>query len=221
MEACHRLPVRHNATNVSKRAIVKFVNRKHAETILSKKFTLSSMDFSRLKVYVNLSLCPYYRYLRVRCKDLQCRKIHHVFYLGSAVAIKLTDQSLPLKIYHDSDNQSDSSCWVIEEYLLYILGIDQGPLQQLGRFSFFTAIYHHGFRPLFIVPVKTTLDLSRVLQILLFILLFIHFLSKNSFLFTFFKNNFDKVNTHLVYLVSCYHFSRFSCRNTWFLCTCA
>ena len=28
-EACHRLPVRRNATNVSKRVIVKFVNRKH------------------------------------------------------------------------------------------------------------------------------------------------------------------------------------------------
>ena len=116
IETCHRLPVRRNATNVSKRVIVKFVNRKHAESILSKRFTLSSTDFSRLninnKVYVNPSLCPYYRYLWGRCKDLQRRKmIHHVFYLGSVVAIKLTDQSLPLKIYHDSDilySQSDS-----------------------------------------------------------------------------------------------------------------
>ena len=39
-----------------------------------------------------------------RCKDLQRRKmIHHVFCLGSVVEIKLTDQSLPLKIYHDCD----------------------------------------------------------------------------------------------------------------------
>ena len=29
--------------------------------------------------------------------------IHHVFCLGSVVEIKLTDQSLPLKIYHDCD----------------------------------------------------------------------------------------------------------------------
>ena len=59
IEACHRLPVRRNATNASKRVIVKFVNRKHAESILTKKFTLSSTDFSRLninnKVYVNPS----------------------------------------------------------------------------------------------------------------------------------------------------------------------
>ena len=56
------------------------------------------------KVYINPSLCPYYRYIWGQCKDLQRRKMtHHVFCLGSAVAIKLTDQSLPLKIYHDSD----------------------------------------------------------------------------------------------------------------------
>ena len=116
-QACHRLPVRRNATNASKRVIVKFVNRKHAESILTKKFTLSSTDFSRLninnKVYVKPSLCPYYRYIWGRCKDLQRRKmIHHVFCLGSVVAIKLTDQSLPLKTYHDSDipySQSDST----------------------------------------------------------------------------------------------------------------
>ena len=67
IEACHRLPVRSNATNANKRVIVKFVNWKHAESIMSKTFTLSSTDFSRLnvnnKVYVNPSLCPYYRYL--------------------------------------------------------------------------------------------------------------------------------------------------------------
>ena len=50
IEACHRLPVRRNATNASKRVIVKFVNRKHAESILTKKFTLSSTDFSRLNI---------------------------------------------------------------------------------------------------------------------------------------------------------------------------
>ena len=34
IEACHRLPVRCNETNVNKRVIVKFVNRRHAESIL-------------------------------------------------------------------------------------------------------------------------------------------------------------------------------------------
>ena len=75
IEAYHRLLLRRNATNVNKRVIVKFVNRKHAKSILSKNFTLSSTYFSRLninnKIYVNLSLCPYYRYLWGLCKDLQ------------------------------------------------------------------------------------------------------------------------------------------------------
>ena len=67
IEACHRLPVRCNATNAIKRVIVKFVNQKHAESILPNKFSLSSTDLSRLNIYnkvcANLSLCPYYRYL--------------------------------------------------------------------------------------------------------------------------------------------------------------
>ena len=45
-----------------------------------------------------------------RCKDLQRMKIiHHVFCLG-VVAIKLSEQTLPLKIYYESDipySQSD------------------------------------------------------------------------------------------------------------------
>ena len=79
-------------------------------------FTLSSTDLFRLnmnnKVYVKPCLCPYYRYLWGRCKYLQHRKmIHHVSCLESVVAIKLTDQPLSLKIYHDSDipySRSDS-----------------------------------------------------------------------------------------------------------------
>ena len=97
-EAFHRLPISRNATNVSKRVIVKFVNQKHTESILSKKFTLSSTDFSELninnKLYVNLTLSPYYRYLWGQCKDLQKRKlIHQIFSLGTVVAIKLTEQT--------------------------------------------------------------------------------------------------------------------------------
>ena len=38
--------------------------------------------------------------------------IYHIFCLGSVVAIKLIEQTLPLKIYHESDipySQSDST----------------------------------------------------------------------------------------------------------------
>ena len=55
IEACHRLPVRRNAINIAK-----FVNWKHAESILSKKITLSSTDFSRLNINNNImSTRPY------------------------------------------------------------------------------------------------------------------------------------------------------------------
>ena len=47
---CHRLLVKQNAANVSKWVIVNFVNRKHAKSILSKKFPLSSTNFSRLNI---------------------------------------------------------------------------------------------------------------------------------------------------------------------------
>ena len=35
-EACHRLPTKRNTTNADIRVIVKFVKRKHAESILTK-----------------------------------------------------------------------------------------------------------------------------------------------------------------------------------------
>ena len=60
IEACHRLHIRCNATNAGKWVIVKFVNQKHAESIMSKKFTLSSMDFYRLNIIIKfMSTRPY------------------------------------------------------------------------------------------------------------------------------------------------------------------
>ena len=41
IEGCHRLPLGRNATNTTKRVIVKFINRKHAEAMLSIKRTLT------------------------------------------------------------------------------------------------------------------------------------------------------------------------------------
>lgn len=97
-----------HAANKGERFIVKVMNRKYPELVLSKKFTLSFKDFSRLninnKLYANMFLCPYYRCLWGQCKYLQRREmVHHVFCLGSAVAIKLTEQIFHITIYHESD----------------------------------------------------------------------------------------------------------------------
>ena len=67
IERCHRLPVSRYSRDSNKRVIVKFVNRKHPEAMLRNKRSISSKDFSHLnvhgKVFVSVSLCPYYRYI--------------------------------------------------------------------------------------------------------------------------------------------------------------
>ena len=98
IEACHRLPNSNAQVNKDpnqcKRVIVKFVNRKLPERLLQIKKTISSMSYNHLnitgRVFVNTSLCPYYRFLWGQCKSLvNKKKIHQVFCLGDVVGIKL------------------------------------------------------------------------------------------------------------------------------------
>ena len=108
IEGCHRLPVsRYNRVD-NKRVIVKFVKRKHSESLLYKKKSMSSSDFLNVnipsKIFVSVSLCPYYRFIWGKCKDLQRRfKIHQVFCLGGTVSVKLSESGNPVKIYHVAD----------------------------------------------------------------------------------------------------------------------
>ena len=88
--------------------IVKFVNRKHSESLLFKKKSTSSRDFSNInissKIFVSVSLCPYYLLIWGKCKDLQRRgKIYQVFCLGGTVSVKLSKSGNPLKIFHVTD----------------------------------------------------------------------------------------------------------------------
>ena len=99
-EGCRRLPVSRYRRDSDKRVIIKFVNRKHPEALLRNKKTISSKDFSHLnvhgKVFVSVSLCPYYRFIWGKCKDLQRRgKIYQVFCLGGTIAVKVTERSPP------------------------------------------------------------------------------------------------------------------------------
>ena len=53
-----------------------------------------------------MSTRPYVRIIVIYGDGLKIQRrkmMHHVFCLGRVVAIKLTGQSSPLKIYHDSD----------------------------------------------------------------------------------------------------------------------
>lgn len=102
VEACHKLPVSRSSSNIGKRIRVKSANHTNTDLILVKKFIFSSTDFTKLtisnKSYVNISLCPYYQFLWDR-KELQHKNmIRNVFCLGSFMANKLFEQTLPLKI---------------------------------------------------------------------------------------------------------------------------
>ena len=84
-----------------------FVNRKHPESLPRNRKFISSKNFSHLnvhgKVFVSVSLCPYYRYIWGKCKDLQRRgKIYQVFCLGGTIAVKVTERSSARKIFRDS-----------------------------------------------------------------------------------------------------------------------
>ena len=108
IEGCHRLPLSRNSRGHDKRVIVKFVNRKYAEAMLKDKKRISGKNFGHLnvtnKVLVPVSLCPYCRYIWVKCKDLKRQgKVHHFFCLGGIVCIKLLENGSPVKLHHISD----------------------------------------------------------------------------------------------------------------------
>ena len=100
IEACHRLPSGRVNTSNSKRVIVKFVNMKHSEAMLRLKKLINS----RSNVYITNSLCPYYRFLWGKCKDLQRKAlINEAFCLGAVDTIKVRENGPPIKIFHEND----------------------------------------------------------------------------------------------------------------------
>ena len=107
IEGCHHLPQGRNSTTENKRMMVKFVNRKYSEFMLHSRKSISSKS----KVYISHSLCPYYRYIWGKCKDLQRKgKLSQVFCLGAVVTIRVTENGLPLKILHEKDLMAIQEC---------------------------------------------------------------------------------------------------------------
>ena len=107
IEGCYRLPLGRNSTNSTKRVIVKFVNRKHSEAMLQRKKDINSKN----KVFLTHSLCPYYRFLWGKCKDLQRKgRISQDFCLGAVVTVRVTENSPAIKILHESDLMVYQEC---------------------------------------------------------------------------------------------------------------
>ena len=95
VEACHRLNQKANP----KKVIIKLSKRKDVARVMNNKKKLKSMKPQNIglpsgcKVYINESLCKYYKYLWWKCKLLQTR--------GSIQSFWVTNGSI--RIRHQND----------------------------------------------------------------------------------------------------------------------
>ena len=103
IQSCHRL-------RAKDRTIVKFSNRKDSLLILRSKNKLKNLTFEDLGIpentnlYINESLCPYYRGIWNRCKWLKANKNINSFYtINGVVKIKIKETSSAKSITHVND----------------------------------------------------------------------------------------------------------------------
>ena len=101
LQACHRLK-RNN------RVIIKFKNRKDCMLSLKNKKMLKDIDYSSKfgssRLYINESLCGFYRGLWNKCKKLRnIGKIHSFYVSNGNVKIRINEHGNALSIGHDND----------------------------------------------------------------------------------------------------------------------
>ena len=103
IESCHRLYDK-------KKTIVKFSSRKDCFKVLNNKNKLKDMSFEDLgfpdvtKLYVNDSLCPYYKFIWSKCKELYSQKrLASFFTINGTNKIRIREDSSPISITHLAD----------------------------------------------------------------------------------------------------------------------
>ena len=103
VEDCHRLG------KSSKSTIVQFVNRKHCNAILSKKFETSKIDKSKLgfesnvKLHVSENLTPYNQHLACKCRELKrAMVIHNSWSSKGIIKLRCTANECPIPIDHEN-----------------------------------------------------------------------------------------------------------------------
>lgn len=113
IEACHRINKGKNAKpNTPRNVIIRFVNRKKCENLLSKKKCVSSIDTKKLglggnRIYINNNLCPYYRFIWGQIKNLHSHGIINRFWtFNGVVNYSLTENSAGTKVLHMNDLKS-------------------------------------------------------------------------------------------------------------------
>ena len=105
--ACHRL-------GETGRVIIKLLNRKDAQNVLKEKHKLRSINLfddntdtnNRRKIFINQSLCPYYRKLYgiMKYKDLNNEGLIDSFWIkNGTIKIRESSQSKSISITHESD----------------------------------------------------------------------------------------------------------------------
>ena len=99
IEACHQI------SKKNEKIIVKFSRRKDCQNVLNAKKELRKLDMKETgfpednPIFVNQSLCTYYRVLWSKAKRLHSLKRISSFYVpGGTVKIKTSENSLPLPI---------------------------------------------------------------------------------------------------------------------------
>ena len=104
IEACHCV------ARINDTVIVKFSRRKDCQHVWSvkkdlKKLTLEDLELpGNSKLFINRSLCPYYKMLWSKSKKLHSlSKIHSFFISGDTIKIRINENSSPLSITHVDD----------------------------------------------------------------------------------------------------------------------
>ena len=106
IEACHRV----QSKAKPKKVIIKLSKRKDVFNIWQRKKKLKSVDIRKVGlpqgslVFVNQSLCSYYKYLWSLCKRLHSKKLIHSFWVSNGnVNLKVRENTPVLLVSHVSD----------------------------------------------------------------------------------------------------------------------
>ena len=103
IEDCHRLK-----SSEPKKVIIKFVRRKDANLIWKNKNKLKGMNLCSVginnPVFINDSLCSYYKMLWRKCKKLWSSKYIHAFWVSNGtLRLKITENGRVHIITHSQD----------------------------------------------------------------------------------------------------------------------
>lgn len=104
IEACHWVKTKHGG----RRVIIKLSKRKDADKIRKNKKMLKNTNLTSLgihnPVYINDSLCRYYKSLWIKCKRLRDgNQIHSFWITNGSIRLKLSETSRVQEITHISD----------------------------------------------------------------------------------------------------------------------